>query len=100
MGRRKSMKELFADRHFDREVITLYVRWCLPYKLSLCDLVETMAERGLSLAHTTILRWVQRYAPRVRQALESLWSSCRPILAGQRDLRENSRPVALSLPCR
>ena len=27
------------------------------------DLVETMAERGLSLAHTTILRWVQRYAP-------------------------------------
>jgi putative transposase len=22
-----------------------------------------MAERGLSIAHTTILRWVQRYAP-------------------------------------
>ena len=63
MGRRKSMEELFAGRPFDREVIILCVRWYLRYKLSLRDLVEMMAERGLSLAHTTILRWVQRYAP-------------------------------------
>lgn len=63
MGRRKSMEELFAGRHFDREVIILCVRWYLRFKLSLRDLVEIMAERGLSLAHTTILRWVQRYAP-------------------------------------
>jgi transposase-like protein len=27
------------------------------------DLVKMMAERGLSLAHTTIPQWVQRYAP-------------------------------------
>ena len=39
------------------------MRWYLRYKLSLRDLVDMMAERGLSLAHTTILRWVQRYAP-------------------------------------
>jgi hypothetical protein len=32
-------------------------------KLSFRDLVEMMAERGLSLAHTTIMRWIQRYAP-------------------------------------
>jgi transposase-like protein len=63
MGRRKSMEELFVGRHFDREVIILCVRWYLRFKLSLRDLVEMMAERGLSLAHTTILRWVQRYAP-------------------------------------
>lgn len=63
MRRRKSMEELFAGRHFDREVIILCVRWYLRFKLSLRDLVEMMAERGLSLAHTTILRWVQRYAP-------------------------------------
>lgn len=63
MGRRKSMEELFAGRHFDREVIMLCVRWYLRFKLSLRDLVEMMAERGLSLAHTTILRWVQHYAP-------------------------------------
>jgi transposase-like protein len=39
------------------------VRWYLRYKLSLRDLVEMIAERGLSLAHTTILRWVRRYTP-------------------------------------
>ena len=33
------------------------------YKLSLRELVETIAERGLSLAHTTILHWVKRYTP-------------------------------------
>ena len=27
------------------------------------DLVEMMAEHGFSLAHTTIMRWIQRYAP-------------------------------------
>jgi transposase-like protein len=47
----------------DREVIIVWVRWYLRFKLSLRDLVEMMAERGLSLAHTTILRWAQRYAP-------------------------------------
>jgi len=34
-----------------------------PFKLSFRDLVEMMAERGISLAHTTIMRWIQRYVP-------------------------------------
>lgn len=46
---------------FRREVIVLCVRWYLRHKPSLRDLVEMMAERGLSLAHTAILRWVKRY---------------------------------------
>ena len=63
MGTLKSIEELFEGLHFDREVIILCVRWYLRFKLSLRDLVELMAERGLSLVHTTIMRWVQRYAP-------------------------------------
>ena len=39
------------------------MRWYLRFKLSLRDLVEMMAERGLSLAHSTIMRWVQHYTP-------------------------------------
>ena len=54
---------LFEGRLFDREIIVLCVRWYLRYKLSFRDLVEMMAERGLSLAHTTIMRWIQRYVP-------------------------------------
>ncbi|MCX5545829.1 IS6 family transposase, partial [Paraburkholderia sp. CNPSo 3076] len=63
MSKLKSLDELFAGRHFDRDVIILCVRGYLRYKLSLRDLVEMMAERGLALAHTTILRWVRRFAP-------------------------------------
>src|SRR5271163_2690848 len=63
MGKLMGMEQLFEGRHFDREVIILWVRWYLRFKLSLRDLVEMMAERGLSLAHTTIMRWVWRYAP-------------------------------------
>jgi transposase-like protein len=59
----KNLDGLFACRHFDRDVIILCVRWHLRYKLSLRDLVEMMAERGLALAHTTILRGVRRYTP-------------------------------------
>ena len=62
--------EMFKGRHFDRQVIILCVRWYLSFKLSSRDLVEMMAERGIELAHTTILRWVQRYVPE----FEKRWS--------------------------
>ena len=55
--------DLFKGRHFDPEIIILCVRWYLRFNLSFRDLVEMMAERGLSLAHTTIMRWVHRFVP-------------------------------------
>jgi hypothetical protein len=57
------LNELFKGRLFDREVVVLCVRWYLRFKLSCRDLVEMMAEGGLSMAHTTTMRWVQRYVP-------------------------------------
>jgi transposase-like protein len=59
----KSSPTLFKRRHFDREIIILCVRWYLTYKLSYRDLKAMMAERGIDVAHTTILRWVQCYVP-------------------------------------
>jgi transposase-like protein len=50
----------FKWRHFEPEIILLCVRWYLRYSLSYRDLEEIMAERGLSVDHTTIYRWVQR----------------------------------------
>jgi transposase-like protein len=61
--RMQSIANLFKGRHFDREIIVLCVRWYLRFKLSFRDLVEMMAERGVLLAHTTIMRWIQRYVP-------------------------------------
>ena len=54
---------LFRGRHFQDEIIVLCLRWYLRYSLSYRDLEEMMAERGLSLDHSTIARWVLRYAP-------------------------------------
>ena len=81
MGKLVRLEELFAGRHFDREVIILCVRWYLRFKLSLRDLVEMMAERGLSLAHTTIMRWVQHYTPEFEMQLAPLCACRRPIVA-------------------
>ena len=63
MAKLPGADELFVGRHFDREIIVLCVRWYLRFKLSFRDLVEMMAERGLSMAHTTIMRWVHHYVP-------------------------------------
>ena len=60
--RRKNVPPVFKWRHFDPEVILLCVRWYLTYQLSYRDLVEMMDERGLKIAHTTILRWVLKYS--------------------------------------
>jgi len=59
----KSTVMLFQGRHFNAEIVTLCVRWYVTYKLSYRDLVSIMAERNVDVAHTTILRWVQRYVP-------------------------------------
>ena len=45
------------------------MRWYLRYSLSLRDVEELLAERGLGADHTTIWRWVQRYGPELERRL-------------------------------
>jgi transposase, IS6 family len=68
----------FKWRHFEAEIILLCVRWYLRYALSYCDLEELLQERGISVDHTTIYRWVQRYAPELEKR-------CRPHLKATND---------------
>jgi transposase-like protein len=68
----------FKWRHFRSDLILLNVRWYLRYQLSYRDLEEMMVERGLSVDHTTIYRWVQAYAP-------ELDKRCRPHLKQTND---------------
>jgi hypothetical protein len=60
MPARVPTPELFKGLHFHREVVILCVRWYVSYELSSRDLVNMMDERGIELAHTTILPWLQR----------------------------------------
>ena len=57
MQRFVPVEALFKGRHFDGRIIFLYVSWYTSFKLSLRDLVIMMADRGITLTHTTILRW-------------------------------------------
>jgi transposase-like protein len=62
----------------EAEIILLCVRWYLRYALSYRDLEEMMGERGLSVDHTPIYRWVQHDAP-------ELDKRCRPHLKACND---------------
>jgi transposase, IS6 family len=48
---------------FPPDVITLVVRWYLRYGLSYRDVEELLAERGITVDHVSIYRWVQRFTP-------------------------------------
>lgn len=54
---------IYRGRVFDADVIELCVRWYITYRLSYRDLAAMMAERGIDVSHSTILRWVIRYVP-------------------------------------
>lgn len=62
MPRFVPVEQLFKGRPFDQEIVVLCIRWYLSFKLSFRDLVAMMGERGIGMAHTTILRWVQHYS--------------------------------------
>ncbi len=63
----------FKWRHFEAEIILLCVRWYLRYALSYRDLEERRQAQGLAVDHSTLCRWVLRYAP-------DLDRRCRPHL--------------------
>ncbi|MFE4243862.1 IS6 family transposase [Peribacillus butanolivorans] len=76
-----SKENLFKWKHYQPEMILLTVRWYLRYNLSFRNLVEMMEECGLSMAHTTIMRWVHQYGPdldkRIRRHLKQTNDSWR-----------------------
>jgi putative transposase len=74
----------------DREIVVLCAHWYLSFKLSYRDLVTMMTERGIDLAHMTILRWVQRYTPefakrwkRFAPSLGELWRCSETYISNQ-----------------
>ena len=76
-----STPTLFKWRHFLPEIILLNVRWYCRYALSYRDLEEMMQERGVEVDHSTINRWVLKYAPeldkRIRPHLKPTTDSWR-----------------------
>ena len=53
----------FKGCHFPKDVILMGIRWYVSYPLSYRHVEELMEERGISLDHATVNRWVVKYSP-------------------------------------
>ncbi len=69
----------FKGSHFEKEIILWGVRWYVAYPLSYRQLEEMMEERGVSVDHSTLHRWVLKYAPEL-----------------EKQFRQRKRPVGTS----
>lgn len=49
--------------HYPMEVMLVCVRWYAAYLLSLRNLEEMMAERGVTVDHATVHRWARKILP-------------------------------------
>ena len=67
----------FKGRHFEGEIVLWAVRWYCRYGVSYRDLEQMMGERGVLVDHSTIYRWVQRYAPEMEKRLRWQWRTPR-----------------------
>ena len=57
------MKLNFSGCHFPQEIIMQALRYYLAYKLSYREIEEIFAERNIRFDHSTLNRWVIKYAP-------------------------------------
>jgi putative transposase len=58
----------FKGAHFQKDIILVCVRWYVTYPLSYRQVEELMQERGVSVDHATINRWVLKYSPPLEAA--------------------------------
>ena len=74
MARRRQVgsvgpEQPFKGRQFTAEVILWAVRWYLMFPISYRDLELMLADRGVEVAHTTLFRWIQAYAPEIEKRI-------------------------------
>lgn len=58
-----TLRKVLKQLHYPLEVVLTCVRWYVAYPLSLCNLEELLAERGVAIDHATVRRWAQKILP-------------------------------------
>ena len=58
-----TLRRVIKRLHFPLEVMLVCVRWYAAYPLSLRNLEEMMAERGVLVDHATVHRWALKMLP-------------------------------------
>jgi putative transposase len=59
----EALRKVIKRMHYPLEVMLIYVRWYAAYPLSLRQIEEMMAERGVFVDHTTVHRWAIKILP-------------------------------------
>ena len=59
------LKNEFKNKHFTGEIIFWAIRWYCQFAISYRDIVIMATEQGWNLTHTTSMRWVHEYAPKL-----------------------------------
>ena len=67
----------FRGFRFPAEVVLWAVRWYLRFPVSYRDLERMLADRGVTVDHTTMYRWVQRFAPELERRVRRHLRPCR-----------------------
>ena len=90
----------FKWRQFEPQVILMAVGWYLRFSLSYRDVEELVRERGLSVDHVTVWRWVQRYAPEIERRLRPHLKPTNKNWRVDENVHPRQRQVDLFVPCR
>ena len=63
-----ALARVFKRLHYPLDVILMCVRWYVAYGLSVRNLEEMMAERGIQVDHSTVHRWAIKLLPVLEKA--------------------------------
>jgi len=94
MLRHRRRDPMSRYRRHQEEIIVLAVRWYISYRLSLRDLAEMLAERGLDVS-VDDLAVGSAVRSGVRETLGPSAEARGLLVAHGRDLRPDSRPMVL-----
>lgn len=83
--------------HYPLDVMLTCVRWYVAYPLSLRQLEEMMAERGISVDHSTVHRWALQLLPALHKVFRRRKRPVGKKLAHGRDLHPGTRSVEISV---
>jgi putative transposase len=59
----RAVARVLKRLHYSLDLILMCMRWDVAYPLSLRHLEEMMAERGVSVDHSTVHRWAIKLLP-------------------------------------
>ena len=75
----------FKRRHFKQDIIMMSMRCYLSYSLSYRHVEELLLERGVSIDHSTVQRWIVRYSAELEREFRRRYKKRRPYVSWRLD---------------